>query len=814
MDSEAIFPVDLTSKLEISKEERFYELSEKEYLILQENSSHFGADCNESMIYSVSLYLGFLNTIIEKPDYFEEKKVFITPINIFIAAGLKKTMQIKDIFKLCYRRFELKDFPLNIDKDTIKLHESQLILSCLLYSKLDLILKDILIETDKIKESLKQNVWILFNYLRLCKNVDLLIESIDLVQNYRYLVSLLLLLCKYMNIKHEIDMNGLLLDEIEMVILKLVNDGEIIVHLDLNFANDSTTIEQDLTRLDETTGEINIVYEELLREEYTLQKNIIIDQRLVPLIINSNTKILQSPTYRQHTSYMLTPLSFGMASENWLIKLLSCRNSNSLDALLKSYSLDIEDRDLIKRWFNQICTKVGKNIRHRESIIEGLFLLIIERTVDYEIKRLESQGKNLIIREFVCCKDLMYSLLSLTLIIIGICHSVSNLSYYQLKSRYTIDPLDLLKTIDNFFKIFPDIILNLKVELHKLMVDLIKREVFLENSKIFKFMKILNDNNGNCTNGTYDHTEEIKSEQLEFDVENTPPSKSNVNSAFSKVHPIKETNELQVQKQKQKNLKNINLQAIHSSVYYFFYSFQKHCSKVIVELLDVLINNKKQLEMYYKQIMKVLVEIFTNNFDLFKNRHLHTILLCCVYITIRANKVEETFTNIVKSYKSIPSFDVGLDVYRSINLNDGEFGDIIKFYNNNFVPICQIMVKQIVESSLKLKVPAFDFKSSNEQANKKKSYNNNSEYPHYVAPTSTPIKKLSANMSIGFGNSRNLVNDVLSPSTILSCSLSIAPSRHPVFNTIGVNNNKKINKHESKRVSFNKEEDKKKEPVL
>mmetsp|Transcript_14701 Transcript_14701/g.57680 ORF Transcript_14701/g.57680 Transcript_14701/m.57680 type:complete len:888 (-) Transcript_14701:42-2705(-) len=74
--------------------------------------------------------------------------------------------------------------------------------------------------------------------------------------------------------------------------------------------------------------------------------------------------------------------------------------------------------------------------------------------------------------------------------------------------------------------------------------------------------------------------------------------------------------------------------------------------------------------------------------EIIKDRHLDQIIMCTLYGVCRANKLENvTFRKILDGYRHQPQASSTL--WRSVLLQNGERGDIIKFYNSVFITLLE-----------------------------------------------------------------------------------------------------------------------------
>ncbi|XP_016996716.3 retinoblastoma family protein [Drosophila takahashii] len=66
-----------------------------------------------------------------------------------------------------------------------------------------------------------------------------------------------------------------------------------------------------------------------------------------------------------------------------------------------------------------------------------------------------------------------------------------------------------------------------------------------------------------------------------------------------------------------------------------------------------------------------------------RNRHLDQLLLCAIHLHVRLEKLRLTFSLIIQHYRRQPFFQ--RNVYREVDLGNGQSADIIRFYNSVYV---------------------------------------------------------------------------------------------------------------------------------
>ncbi len=93
------------------------------------------------------------------------------------------------------------------------------------------------------------------------------------------------------------------------------------------------------------------------------------------------------------------------------------------------------------------------------------------------------------------------------------------------------------------------------------------------------------------------------------------------------------------------------------------------------------------------QIWGALLHVLFEHSDLLRNRHVDTLLLCCVYGVARVNKLEFTFRRILERYRMQPQ--AHSRTYRDVPTRDNEKADIIKFYNQIFIPKTERLLMQL-----------------------------------------------------------------------------------------------------------------------
>lgn len=93
------------------------------------------------------------------------------------------------------------------------------------------------------------------------------------------------------------------------------------------------------------------------------------------------------------------------------------------------------------------------------------------------------------------------------------------------------------------------------------------------------------------------------------------------------------------------------------------------------------------------RVWSIVCHVLSEEYELLRNRHVDHVIMCSMYaICSKVYELQISFKNIISSYKSIcetsrmlAPTDVG-KILMQIPLNDGNLGDIVRFYNRAFIP--------------------------------------------------------------------------------------------------------------------------------
>ncbi|KAJ7517798.1 hypothetical protein O6H91_21G040500 [Diphasiastrum complanatum] len=120
----------------------------------------------------------------------------------------------------------------------------------------------------------------------------------------------------------------------------------------------------------------------------------------------------------------------------------------------------------------------------------------------------------------------------------------------------------------------------------------------------------------------------------------------------------------------------------------FFQKVLKLAAIRIRMLLERLRQSNQVMEQVYHAIQHALHHVTS----LFFNRHIDQLILCCIYGVCKVSKLNLTFKEIIYQYRKLPQCkpqvfrNVFIDLQQPGRRDGHETGDIIRFYNEIFVP--------------------------------------------------------------------------------------------------------------------------------
>jgi retinoblastoma-like protein 1 len=115
----------------------------------------------------------------------------------------------------------------------------------------------------------------------------------------------------------------------------------------------------------------------------------------------------------------------------------------------------------------------------------------------------------------------------------------------------------------------------------------------------------------------------------------------------------------------------------------------------------------QQSNQVWEQVYRTMQHLLYKETSLFFNRHIDQLILCSIYGVCKVNKANVTFKKCIEHYSKQPQCkrQVFCNVLLEVRPKGQEIGDIIKFYNQIFVPATKQYLVQLGEN---VSVPALN----------------------------------------------------------------------------------------------------------
>lgn len=123
--------------------------------------------------------------------------------------------------------------------------------------------------------------------------------------------------------------------------------------------------------------------------------------------------------------------------------------------------------------------------------------------------------------------------------------------------------------------------------------------------------------------------------------------------------------------------------------------FSRKIIKLVASRIKALCERLKCPDKFLDNVYWLIQQILIQQTPLFFNRHIDQIILCCFYGIAKVSQLSMTFKEIINSYKKQPQYKP--QVFRSVfvNCRNGEYVDIITFYNEVFVPTVKPLLVEV-----------------------------------------------------------------------------------------------------------------------
>ncbi|KAL3695441.1 hypothetical protein R1sor_009517 [Riccia sorocarpa] len=197
--------------------------------------------------------------------------------------------------------------------------------------------------------------------------------------------------------------------------------------------------------------------------------------------------------------------------------------------------------------------------------------------------------------------------------------------------------------------------------------------------------------------------------------------------------------------------------------------FQKVLKLAAVRIKDLCVRLQQPNEVW-DQVYKAMVHILHRETSLFFCRHIDQLILCSIYGVCKVRKADVTFKKCIEQYGKQPQCkshvfrNVYIDIPTRGETKSGQgTGDIIKFYNEVFVPATKAYLQQLGSTPV---VPAPVPSRHGDEDRNDNDVPGSPKVPPFVALPDMSPKKVSANHNVYVSPLRSTkVEAIMSPHT-------------------------------------------------
>ncbi|KAL2610328.1 hypothetical protein R1flu_028901 [Riccia fluitans] len=199
--------------------------------------------------------------------------------------------------------------------------------------------------------------------------------------------------------------------------------------------------------------------------------------------------------------------------------------------------------------------------------------------------------------------------------------------------------------------------------------------------------------------------------------------------------------------------------------------FQKVLKLAAVRIKD-LCGRLQQPNEVWDQVYKAMLHILHRETSLFFCRHIDQLILCSIYGVCKVRKADVTFKKCIEQYGKQPQCKS--HVFRSVNIDipsRGETksgqgtGDIIKFYNEVFVPATKAYLQHLGSTAV-VPAPVLSRNADEDRNDNEGPVPGSPKVPSFVALPDMSPKKVSANHNVYVSPLRSTkVEAIMSPHT-------------------------------------------------
>ncbi|CAG9313051.1 unnamed protein product [Blepharisma stoltei] len=346
---------------------------------------------------------------------------------------------------------------------------------------------------------------------------------------------------------------------------------------------------------------------------------------------------------------MATPMSMAMEMSSWLRDITKKVSVDNLPTKLAEYlaNTEIQISQKVNEYRNKLALFYDETQNCPDIIMEymssskpnqkveitiSLYLKSIDGMLTNEEKRLTSRNFGVLLNN----DSFHQTALACSIISVIFLHSLTHITFPQVLSFCQIAGFEFWKLINSFAQFDVKFPIPLKRHFKEIEVKILSELAWEQNSPIFQYLK---EYIGEIHSPIPEALDESESSDI------TPKSPNN--GIFS----------------------------------VFFRRVLSHSAHRVLELTEILGINDEIREHIW-DILKIALSEHT---EILLNRHLDTLILCCVYSVCKLHSPIE-FKSLIEQYTGI--YGDNQKIYKDIY----QAGDIIRFYNKCFIPSFKVFL--------------------------------------------------------------------------------------------------------------------------
>jgi len=308
-----------------------------------------------------------------------------------------------------------------------------------------------------------------------------------------------------------------------------------------------------------------------------------------------------------------------------------------------------------------------KKSKDKQAQMVNLYLKVLEELLNQEARR--TQNPNY--ADILANDEFHKALIACSIETVFFVNNSSNVSFSKLLELCEIQPFEFWRIINSFIKFDPQLPQPMRKHLHSLEIKILMNLAWKRDSVVHQIIKkfIAESENELETSATIQEEESPESQDSEG---SSPVQKSTSNRAPA--------NKFSNSPQSEKTLKT---ELTHSQEL-FFKRVLHHTALQIFQLGERLQLKEKVIE----QVWNVIKYVLSSETTLLIDRHVDQLILSTVYGVCKILHEPYKFQEIITKYQELPFFDKNdfTENIHQVFINDGERADLIKFYNNIYIP--------------------------------------------------------------------------------------------------------------------------------